>query len=404
MRIRVAWVAFISVFLCALAGQAQAAIYWGDGTPVGRANLDGTYQAFEFIPFAPSAPAGTPSAETSTTDCGGVAVDAGHIYWANPATGTIGRASLDGTAPDNSFITGAANPCGVAVDAAHVYWANYAANTIGRANLDGSEPTQTFVSAVSNPCGVAVDKKFLYWSSASAHYIGRALLTGDKGPTFIELGSDATPCGIALDESHIYWTSFEGEIGRANLDGSNPDSSFITGLENPCGLAVDGNRVYWSEQWYPAHIGAAMLDGTGVNRGILTGLRLGACGLAVDGTSFAPPPHVLPSQFSFGKVKHNRGKGIAFVPVDFPDAGFLRVVASAGVKWSGLPVDKTGSSLASGGQQWLKVWAGGKGGNGRRLRQTLKRRGRAQVGIEIHYTANGQSPSVKGKQLSLIWE
>ncbi|MBI3660071.1 hypothetical protein HY230_06330 [Candidatus Acetothermia bacterium] len=38
-----------------------------------------------------------------------------HIYWANRNTGTIGRANLDGTGVNQSFITGASIPFGVAV-------------------------------------------------------------------------------------------------------------------------------------------------------------------------------------------------------------------------------------------------------------------------------------------------
>jgi hypothetical protein len=47
-----------------------------------------------------------------------VAVDAEHIYWSNDSpTNTIGRADLDGSNPNQSFITGASTPIGVAVDA-----------------------------------------------------------------------------------------------------------------------------------------------------------------------------------------------------------------------------------------------------------------------------------------------
>jgi virginiamycin B lyase len=45
-------------------------------------------------------------------------------YWTSAATATVGRANLDGTGVDQSFITGARTPFGVAVDGAHVYWAN----------------------------------------------------------------------------------------------------------------------------------------------------------------------------------------------------------------------------------------------------------------------------------------
>jgi streptogramin lyase len=47
----------------------------------------------------------------------GVAVDAGHVYWANAGGGAIGRANLDGTGANQSFIGGASFPFGVAVGA-----------------------------------------------------------------------------------------------------------------------------------------------------------------------------------------------------------------------------------------------------------------------------------------------
>jgi hypothetical protein len=43
-------------------------------------------------------------------------VSAGAVVWANFGSGTIGRANLDGTGADESFITGASGPFGVAVD------------------------------------------------------------------------------------------------------------------------------------------------------------------------------------------------------------------------------------------------------------------------------------------------
>jgi carbamate kinase len=43
-------------------------------------------------------------------------------HWANSGRpGSIGRANLDGTGVNQTFITGAAQPDGVAVDGAHVY-------------------------------------------------------------------------------------------------------------------------------------------------------------------------------------------------------------------------------------------------------------------------------------------
>jgi virginiamycin B lyase len=98
---------------------------------------------------------------------------------------------------------------------AFVYWTNsstVSSSAIGRANLDGTSADQSFVSAPNYPNGVAVDGRFVYWT--------------DDG---------TNP------------NNDDGEIGRANLDGTNVDQSFITGLDEPEGLAVDANHIYWTE-------------------------------------------------------------------------------------------------------------------------------------------------------------
>lgn len=107
----------------------------------------------------------------------GVAVDAGHVYWANGPTvpgavrgTTIGRASIDGSeaSVDNQFITGltlfagGASPSSVAVDKNFVYWTNapgvgLVTGSIGRASLDGTGVNPNFVPGVFDPFAVDVD-------------------------------------------------------------------------------------------------------------------------------------------------------------------------------------------------------------------------------------------------------
>jgi virginiamycin B lyase len=96
------------------------------------------------------------------------AVAGAHVYWAHQASGTIGRANLDGTSPDQSFITGANDPIGVTVDGSYVYWTNYASGTIGRASLDGTSPDQNFITGASDPTGVAVDGSYVYWTNSAS--------------------------------------------------------------------------------------------------------------------------------------------------------------------------------------------------------------------------------------------
>lgn len=69
-----------------------------------------------------------------------------HIFWTSQATDTIGRASLDGANPIRKFIPTAAVPPGVAIDGSHVYWAQGSAQgSIGRARLNGSVSDQSFI-------------------------------------------------------------------------------------------------------------------------------------------------------------------------------------------------------------------------------------------------------------------
>jgi hypothetical protein len=86
-----------------------------------------------------------------------IAVPVRHVYWTNAGSDTIGRANLDGTGANQSFIGGASVPVGVAVDANYVYWTNAGSDTIGRANVDGTGANQSFITGASVPLGVAVD-------------------------------------------------------------------------------------------------------------------------------------------------------------------------------------------------------------------------------------------------------
>jgi streptogramin lyase len=68
------------------------------------------------------------------------------IYWANAARGAIGRADLDGSNVNESFISSGSEPVAVAVDHHHIYWVDQDNGTIGRANLDGTNVNQSFIA------------------------------------------------------------------------------------------------------------------------------------------------------------------------------------------------------------------------------------------------------------------
>jgi len=266
LALRVAAVALaFGVLGSALATQAGAYVYW-TGSTIGRANLDGSEVDQSFI--------------TGANGQWGVEVDAGHIYWANAFTDTIGRANLDGSEVDQSFITGASYPLGLAIGAGYIYWANASSDTIGRANLNGSEVDQSFITGTNVPVGVAVDAEHIYWASLGSETIGRANLSGSQvEKNFISPARN--PQGVAVNAVHVYWANYsEDEIGRANLNGSEVEQGFITGASYPQGVAVDARHIYWANDTGNT-IGRANLDGSEVNQSFIT-LAGGPVGVTVS--------------------------------------------------------------------------------------------------------------------------
>jgi hypothetical protein len=274
-----------------------------------------------------------------------------YVYWGNNYTDTIGRANLDGTDIDQSFIAGAASPTAVAVDLTHVYWGS-GTNAIGRANLNGSSPNGSFItgSQVSDPEGMAVDGSYVYWanylSSAPGDpfqgTIGRANIDGSSPQFLIESNYYAFMSGVDVDASHVYWT--EGSaVGRADLDGSNVNHSFITGASSPCRVAVDGSHVYWSNSG-TATIGRADLNGSNVNQSFISGLA-NPCGVAVDGS------HIYWANPGAGTIGRANLNGTS------PDDSFIVAADSYGA--IDLAVDAGGPT---GGAYTLNVYKSGSGG------------------------------------------
>ncbi len=223
----------------------------------------------------------------------GVAVDGSHVYWANPAAGTIGRANLDGSGIDEDFIepepvtfqferevkpgvfepaeeTVPSEPRYVAVDADHIYWTNTGRSnefgpvdeegTIGRANIGGPTPTEikpNFIRGTSNPQGIAVNAEYIYWANAARdpvkRSIGRALITGGEvEETFFTKTFGKIIYGLALSPSHIYFSANDEEndfgwIRRIPLEGGKEEFVFV-GKAGVRGVAIAGSDIYWATQ------------------------------------------------------------------------------------------------------------------------------------------------------------
>lgn len=259
---------------------ASAAVYWANGA-IGASNLDGSQPNQKY--FKPPFPS-----DSAGPECG-LAVTPSHLYWVG-AFG-IGWVNLEGPATPQTLIGGLRQPCGIALDGTYLYWANREAGTIGRARLDGSEANPAFIGGLNGPCNVAVGNGRLYWLDWSG--IGRADLDGSQP----EAGFVGTTggCGLAVDAGHLYWGQ-HGTIGRARLDGTGFEPGFITGLGGVAAIALDGSHIYWTDQpegMYYGSVGRANLDGTSVTRSWIVTERFTLAGLAVDARP-SPPPLPLP--------------------------------------------------------------------------------------------------------------
>ncbi|HEX7245248.1 MAG TPA: hypothetical protein VF245_06765 [Solirubrobacterales bacterium] len=215
-------------------------LYWAAWDGIGRRKLDGEgiYPA-TIVPHLHE-------------PCG-LAVGGDHIYWGTPGgnpppgqgAGSIGRANLDGSEA-NALITGLELPCDVAEGGDHVFWVEHDFSQpkktgIGRANLNGTAPERPFIPIQNPSCGLTASGGYLYWGQDEG--IARANFEGDElDEAFIPNAGLVE--GIDVQGGHIYWAASwrdrTSSIGRANLDGSEANPVWIPSDEGKLGgVALD---------------------------------------------------------------------------------------------------------------------------------------------------------------------
>lgn len=205
-----------------------------------------------------------------------IAVAGGFVYYA--LAGGIGRCNLDGTGNNAAWFALSGVNGGVAVTSSFIYFTTN--TTISRCNLDGSGVTTLVSGASTSAQSIAVDGSHIYWGTRGPSSVMRANLDGSGVTTLLgSLPSDTD--GVQVDASFVYYLMDNGNIGRANLDGSGRNNSWVsTGAAIPQQLFVGSAYVYWGT-YTASKVGRVNIDGTGVNGSFLTATGYNVTGVGV---------------------------------------------------------------------------------------------------------------------------
>jgi hypothetical protein len=218
------------------------------------------------IPLVPGKPGAMTLAPTGYFS-GGMAVDAGWLYWFNTVGSSslsIGRLPIRGaTSTEPRYI--AENQglytTDIAIDDTHVYWGTVTndipGGTVQRARLDDttSTPPEQMAGGLTRPYGVAVDRWNVYWAEhGDAMYTGKiAMVPKSGGGQPVTLASKLLyPLEIAVDDRNVYWGAQQGitpGFHRLPMCGGAPrgELQVTAGGRNVAGIVPFGGTVYCND-------------------------------------------------------------------------------------------------------------------------------------------------------------
>ncbi|MFL5908181.1 MAG: hypothetical protein ACJ75Z_11390 [Solirubrobacterales bacterium] len=357
-------------------------VYWANDTEstIGRAKINGTGVNNAFI--------------AGLDNVHGVAVDSRFIYWTQGvgATSSIGRANLDGSGVNPSFIPSSAGlnfqnlPApGIAVTSIALFFGKTAPGFIGRANVDGSNPNPSLINVGADTvCGIAADPNFVYWLDiglgAGVH---RAGPDGSNPQEFI---TDATGmCGLAVDGSFLYWIATGNSIGRAPVGGGAANNNFIPGANSAgntaCGVSVNPQYVFWGNAGAADFIGRANLNGSSPNPTLISG-PTNPCLMAA-----APS-----NKITINSVTRKKKKGTATIDAKVPGPGQVtlnQISTPPDVNATAAAVKQIGLTIPSASSFKLAVKPQGK--TAKKLKKQVRKKGKGKVKVKvfIHFVPAG---------------
>ena len=356
--------------------------------------------------------------------------EANFVYWTNDGGTTIGRAKLNGSGPNNSFIAGLNDPLGVAVDSRFIYWAQGTGAVeldrpraprrqpgLGRASspprrastapsaspstrtsstgstrratsaarcIDGTSPVDDFVVAPGTHCGVAIDANFVYWTDIVGRQQDRpGRDRRRRRRTRTSSPGSASDCGVASNGTNLYWGTKAPltSIGRSAVSGASPTNAFISAASSapsPCGVGLNSQYIFWGNIPGLA-VGRANLSGSGKNPG------------RVPGATTPCLPVAAPSnKITFTSTTYNKKKGTAKISGKVSGPGQISIASTA--DGGGKTVKPIGLTLTASGPFSLPVKPKGKPA------KALKKKGKAKLNVFVTYTPAGVAGSHEPRQ------
>lgn len=206
--------------------------------------------------------------------------------------GSIKSMNLDGT---NIQTLRNVNSYMCISDGTYIYYSYENTQALGRMNMDGSSANDSWVTWTNSGIygqALMIHNGFIYFGggqNTTQRGIGKVAVSGGSVSSFYSAAYPVS--GIATDGTYIY-ISFYGSttVGRVNLDGTNGNSSFISGLSynDSWGVAIWSGKLYVINT---AYIMRANLDGTNVETTWLntssTGRALFITGIQASATTLS---------------------------------------------------------------------------------------------------------------------
>lgn len=190
---------------------------------------------------------GDATGATSTDANPGFSYTTGGVY-----TVTLTATSAAGTATASRQITVTEPPA-----AKELFFIEYNAGLIKKLILDGAGGSVATVLDINGKAGVGMAyddvNNWLYFSDfeiTGSGKIWRCRLDGSELTAIVDNLTD--PYGIALDQAggKIYWADDDGNISRANLDGSSPEIGIVHiagGQMRAVALAPQAGKMFFYE-------------------------------------------------------------------------------------------------------------------------------------------------------------